>query len=118
MPSPPFSCPGANCTFPEVTSLSLCNTCSNVTLETQIDCHNNLTSAQVSSGIVNYCVYTVPSGASFNISVTYSVHSGLSIPTVSEAFRLPVFPNGAQFGRMGKEKLDRDQQLVVTTSLA
>ncbi|KAH8743762.1 hypothetical protein F5883DRAFT_388839, partial [Diaporthe sp. PMI_573] len=34
LPLPPFSCPGVNCTYPEVTSLGMCSYCEDVTERT------------------------------------------------------------------------------------
>ncbi|KAF2135590.1 uncharacterized protein K452DRAFT_347514, partial [Aplosporella prunicola CBS 121167] len=47
-------CPTGNCTWPDITSLSVCNSCSNVTTSTNRTCN--------SSGQANVCQFTTPAG--------------------------------------------------------
>lgn len=83
VPNPPFTCPGANCTFPVTTTLGICSVCEDVTAQTQATCNNNETAGEMASGIYNYCVYDLPGGSEFNATATFSPHTGFVTPTMN-----------------------------------
>lgn len=81
LPVPPFSCPNANCTYPVVTSLGVCNSCEDVTERTVADC----TIIPWDYGLAgNYsrCNYTLPGGSIITANNTMS-EFGLNYPTLN-----------------------------------
>lgn len=98
LPLPPFSCPGSNCTYPEVTSLGMCSSCEDVTERTVADCevvaYHNRSLAQN----LSWCKYTLPGGSSLTASESY-MSFGLNYPTLNtstseEPNTYPTIKNG------------------------
>lgn len=60
LPLPPFSCPGVNCTYPEVTSLGICSTFQDVTERTVSDCKVVKDDPSYTGSLISTCNYTLP----------------------------------------------------------
>lgn len=96
LPLPPFSCPGANCTYPVVTSLGMCSTCEDVTELTVADCKIVKHTALLDS--ISSCNYSLPGGSNISASEKY-VKYGMNFPTLNtstseEPNQYPHFDNG------------------------
>lgn len=81
LPVPPFSCPNANCTYPVVTSLGICNSCEDVTERTVADC-TIVPWDRRALGDLSWCNYTLPGGYSLTANETISSF-GLNYPTLN-----------------------------------
>lgn len=64
-----LTCPTGNCTWPDLTTVGVCSSCQNVTLETKQECHVDPGTNETIIGmdiVDNYkdnCTYTTPGGA-------------------------------------------------------
>lgn len=80
--TPPFTCPGSNCTFPDFQTLGIHpDVCTDVTAQTIKNCNNDCAN-RTSSPFTN-CTYTTPSGLDLYAYSTYSAHSGFSYTTIN-----------------------------------
>ncbi|PSR99076.1 hypothetical protein BD289DRAFT_479663 [Coniella lustricola] len=87
--SPPFACPGSNCTYPAFTTLGIASSCTDVTTTTEQFCNNNATYPELQ------CNYTLPGGIDgygLNLS-SYgltSAHSGWSHTIINTTTIIPM----------------------------
>lgn len=80
--TPPFTCPGSNCTFPDFQTLGIHpDVCTDVTAQTIKDCDNNCTT-RVTSPLTN-CTYTTPSGLDLYAHSSFGAHSGFTYTSIN-----------------------------------
>ena len=67
----PFQCTSSNCTFPDFTSLGVCDECENVTASTIETCNST-------GGFQHFCYYQLPSGAILSGTAQDDAHTGFT----------------------------------------
>lgn len=83
LPTPPFSCPGVNCTYPDVTSLGVSSTCEDVTERTTTVCEpGNGTSSDDGDTMVIACNFTLPGGSELTASSKKFTTGAFDYPTL------------------------------------
>lgn len=81
--TPPFSCPGANCTFPDFQTMGICpRVCTDVTAQTVKTCDNDCANRTNSNELSN-CTYTTPSGFSLYAYSFFNAHQGWGYSTIN-----------------------------------
>lgn len=80
---PPFSCPGANCTFPDFQTMGICpGVCTDVTAQTIRNCNDDCANRTSSKELTN-CTYTTPSGFSLYAYSFFNAHQGWGYSTIN-----------------------------------
>lgn len=109
LPLPPFSCPGVNCTYPEVTTIGMCSSCEDVTERTGVYCQFAKDDPSYTGIEISHCNYTLPGGANLLASSwKTSTAFGMSYPyleTSPDYIHLQPDPDQLFYNRTGEGDL-------------
>lgn len=114
-PTPPFACPGANCTFPAFQTLGVRSSpCTDVTEKTVQTCDNDWQDRDpsVTGDLLTNCTYQTPGGFELYSRSYYDVHHGFGYTSINTTFNMSAEAvTGATFLSMGIVTFDNSDML-------